>query len=152
MIILKEPMDLTYYDLHYIEVPMKAIRTIQALNDAVRPKDKLRNVHLAVKYFQKFHKKNFDNRAEVHPISKLKVDTSVCKETLLALDEALVNGWQVDFTEAEYRVRAFLRMIRVGEGAVGDIGYETLFTHKSFIKDFGRDYSVHPNITMNGGG
>jgi len=46
MIILKEPMDLTYYDLHYIEVPMKAIRTIQALNDAVRPKDKLRNAHL----------------------------------------------------------------------------------------------------------
>jgi muramidase (phage lysozyme) len=110
------------------------------------------SLHLAVKYFQKFYNKDFDSRKEVHEISKLKVDACIGKETLLALDEALVNNWKVDFTEAEYRVRAFLRMIRVGEGTIGDIGYETLFTHKSFIKDFDGDFSAHPNILMKGGG
>ena len=109
------------------------------------------SLHLAVKYFQKFYNKDFDSRKEVHKISKLKVDACIGKETLLALDEALINNWKVDFTEAEYRVRAFLRMIRVGEGTTGDIGYETLFTHKSFVKDFKRDFSTHPNIVMKGG-
>lgn len=46
----------------------------------------------------------------------------------------------------EIRVRAFMQMLRVGEGTVGDIGYETLFGGKSFIKDFGRDFSDHPRI------
>lgn len=128
----------------------------QALNNVgfhvVEDSDYGSSLHLAVKYFQKFYNKDFDSRKEVHAITELKVDACIGKKTLLALDEALVNKWKVDLTEAENRVRAFLRMIRVGEGTVGDIGYETLFTHKSFIKDFGRDYSTHPNIVMKGGG
>lgn len=128
----------------------------QALNklgfSVIEDSDYGASLHLAVKYFQKFYNKDFDSRKIVHPISKLKVDACVGRETLLALDEALVNNWKVDLTDAENRVRAFLRMIRVGEGTVGDIGYETLFTHKSFIKDFNRDFSTHPNIVMKGGG
>ncbi|RQM70676.1 hypothetical protein [Aeromonas enteropelogenes] len=49
------------------------------------------------------------------------------------------------------RVRAFMRMLRVGEGTVGDVGYETLFSGKSFIKDYNRDFSDHPRIKIKSG-
>jgi muramidase (phage lysozyme) len=49
-------------------------------------------------------------------------------------------------TIEEMRVRAFLRMLRVGEGTVGVSGYEKLFGGLSFIKDFGKDFSDHPRI------
>lgn len=49
------------------------------------------------------------------------------------------------------RVRAFMRMLRVGEGTVGDNGYETLFTGKSFIKDYNLDFSDHPRIKIKSG-
>ncbi|UBO74291.1 glycoside hydrolase family 24 protein [Aeromonas rivuli] len=55
-------------------------------------------------------------------------------------------------TQGDARVRAFMRMLRVGEGTVGDIGYETLFSGKSFIKDFNRDFSDHPRIKIKAGG
>lgn len=53
---------------------------------------------------------------------------------------------------AELRVRAFLRMIRVGEGTVGEKGYETLFGGKSFIKDYKKDWKDHPHIKITSGG
>lgn len=43
-------------------------------------------------------------------------------------------------------VRAFLLMIRNGEGTLGDIGYRTMFTHKTF-----NDFSRHPNIKHTAG-
>lgn len=51
----------------------------------------------------------------------------------------------------EARVRAFMRMIRVGEGTVGKVGYETLFGKQSFIKDYHKNFSDHPNITITRG-
>lgn len=51
-------------------------------------------------------------------------------------------------TLEEARVRAFMRMIRVGEGTVGPGGYDRLVGGKSFIKDYGKDYSDHPRILI----
>ncbi|MGO4709817.1 PAAR-like protein [Chryseobacterium sp. 2TAF14] len=50
--------------------------------------------------------------------------------------------------ECEARVRAFLRMLRVKEDTVGDSGYEKIVGGKSFIKDHGRDWSTHPDISV----
>lgn len=52
---------------------------------------------------------------------------------------------------SDARVRAFMRMLRVGEGTIGDKGYETLFSGKSFIKDYSRDFSDHPRIKIKSG-
>ncbi|WP_156480475.1 glycoside hydrolase family 24 protein [Aquipseudomonas alcaligenes] len=46
----------------------------------------------------------------------------------------------------EARIRAFLRMLRVGEGTIDEDGYGRLFGGQSFIKDFNRDFSDHPRI------
>ncbi|EHP8183767.1 glycoside hydrolase family 104 protein [Escherichia coli] len=54
----------------------------------------------------------------------------------------------IGMTLDEARVRAFMRMIRVGEGTVGEVGYETLFGKQSFIKDYHKDFSDHPNIII----
>ncbi|SAK63543.1 EF hand domain-containing protein [Caballeronia fortuita] len=51
-------------------------------------------------------------------------------------------------TLEEARVRAFLRMIRVGEGTVSPVGYERLFGGQSFIKDYGKDFSDHPRVKI----
>ncbi|MEJ5074930.1 glycoside hydrolase family 104 protein [Enterobacter ludwigii] len=51
----------------------------------------------------------------------------------------------------EARVRAFMRMLRVGEGTLGDKGYETLFGGQSFIKDYHKDFSDHPRISITRG-
>jgi muramidase (phage lysozyme) len=48
----------------------------------------------------------------------------------------------------ELRVRAFLRMIRVGEGTVGTSGYEKLFGGSSFIRDHGKTFADHPQIKI----
>lgn len=53
-------------------------------------------------------------------------------------------------TLQEARVRAFLRMIRVGEGTTGEKGYEKLFGGGSFIKR-GKDWSTHPDIVIHSG-
>ena len=47
----------------------------------------------------------------------------------------------------EARVRAFLRMLRVGEGTKGPNGYETIVGGK-LLKDYGKDFSQHPNILI----
>ncbi|WP_407904215.1 hypothetical protein [Escherichia coli] len=57
----------------------------------------------------------------------------------------------IGMTLDEARVRAFMRMIRVGEGTVGEVGYETLFGKQSFIKDYHKDFSDHPNIIITRG-
>ena len=51
-------------------------------------------------------------------------------------------------TIEEARVRAFLRMIRVGGGTETPAGYERLFGGQSFIKDCGRNFSSHPHIII----
>jgi muramidase (phage lysozyme) len=62
----------------------------------------------------------------------------------------------IDTTEfitlEEARVRAFMRMIRVGEGTMGEIGYETLFGGQSFIQDYHKNFSNHPHISIRSGG
>ncbi|CSB57744.1 VgrG protein [Vibrio cholerae] len=84
------------------------------------------------------------------------VDGIVGKGTLLALDEALMDGWVYennrDLLLEDARVRAFMRMLRVGEGTVGVKGYETLFSGKSFIQDYNKDFSDHPRIKIKAGG
>jgi muramidase (phage lysozyme) len=50
----------------------------------------------------------------------------------------------------ERRVRAFLRMLRVGEGTVGPEGYSRLFGGSSFISQ-GRTYNDHPQIIISAG-
>ena len=52
----------------------------------------------------------------------------------------------IGITLEEARVRAFLRMLRVGEGTEGPEGYERLYGGQSFIKDYHRDFSDHPKI------
>lgn len=54
-------------------------------------------------------------------------------------------------TLEEARVRAFMRMLRVGEGTVGEAGYETLFGGQSFIKDYKKDFSDHPQVSITRG-
>lgn len=75
-------------------------------------------------------------------------------------DEALWHMHPVVFLDAikvstlsleEARVRAFMRMLRVGEGTVGETGYETLFGGQSFIKDYHKDFSNHPQISITRG-
>ena len=48
--------------------------------------------------------------------------------------------------EAEARVRAFMRMLRVKEGTEGEKGYKTLFTHAQFS-----DMSKHPQEVITAG-
>ncbi|MCQ4317981.1 glycoside hydrolase family 104 protein [Stutzerimonas zhaodongensis] len=59
---------------------------------------------------------------------------------------ALINPDPADL--GELRVRAFLRMVRVGEGTEGDTGYEKLFGGSSFIRDYGKTFSDHPQIKI----
>ncbi|MGF6397721.1 muramidase (phage lysozyme) [Pseudomonas frederiksbergensis] len=51
-------------------------------------------------------------------------------------------------TLEEARIRAFLRMLKIGEGTTGLIGYEHLFGGESFIKDYGKTFADHPDLTM----
>lgn len=75
-------------------------------------------------------------------------------------DEAVWHFHPVVFLEAislsslsleEARVRAFMQMLRVGEGTVGEAGYETLFGGQSFIKDYQKDFSDHPQVSITRG-
>ena len=51
-------------------------------------------------------------------------------------------------TLEEARIRAFLRMLKIGEGTTGLIGYEHLFGGESFIKDYGKTFADHPDLMM----
>ncbi|CNL04709.1 lysozyme [Yersinia mollaretii] len=48
----------------------------------------------------------------------------------------------------EARVRAFMRMIRVCEGTTGEEGYERLFGGESFIRDYHKTFTTHPQIKI----
>lgn len=50
--------------------------------------------------------------------------------------------------ECEAKVRAFLRTLKKKEGFAGEDGYETNCGGKSFIKDYGKDWSKHPNYSV----
>jgi len=103
--------------------------------------------HNAVMTFQE----NYKPTHNTHQYNWGEPDGIAGKNTLFAMDEALVDGWKYkepDSSLQEARVRAFLRMLRVGEGTVGEKGYETLFGGKSFIKDFKKDWSDHPKVDM----
>ena len=51
--------------------------------------------------------------------------------------------------ECEARVRAYMRMLRVGEGTEGEIGYTKLFGGKDFTKSpHNKDMSDHPQIKV----
>ncbi|MFG3695824.1 hypothetical protein ACGFZ6_20900 [Stutzerimonas stutzeri] len=63
---------------------------------------------------------------------------------------SLITPSNVDVREL--KVRAFLRMIRVGEGTLGGSGYEKLFGGSSFIKDHGKTFGDHPQIKINKSG
>ncbi|NRB68422.1 MAG: peptidoglycan-binding protein [Vibrio sp.] len=76
------------------------------------------------------------------------IDGIVGKNTILAMDEALLNGWKKQGNDPELVVRAFMRMLRVGEGTVGEQGYETLFGGSSFISDYGKNWDDHPRKHM----
>ncbi len=47
--------------------------------------------------------------------------------------------------ECEAKVRAFMRMLRVGEGTENEIGYETIVGGSTF-KDHGKNFDNHPNV------
>ncbi|MEG3028697.1 MAG: glycoside hydrolase family 104 protein [Aeromonas sp.] len=51
-------------------------------------------------------------------------------------------------TIEEARIRAFLRMLKIGEGTIGLEGYEHLFGGESFIKDYGKTFADHPRLLM----
>ncbi|MES0320016.1 glycoside hydrolase family 104 protein [Citrobacter sedlakii] len=53
-----------------------------------------------------------------------------------------------NITLEEARVRAFMRMIRVCEGTTGEQGYERLFGGESFIRDYHKTFSTHPQIKI----
>ena len=51
--------------------------------------------------------------------------------------------------EYEAKVRAFLRMLRKGEGTKGDKGYKMLFGRKDFTKSpYNKSMETHPKIDM----
>lgn len=66
----------------------------------------------------------------------------------IALIANFIGG---SLTLEEARVRAFLRMLRVGEGTVGVAGYERLYGGSSFIRDHGRTFADHPRISITAG-
>ncbi|MFV0531722.1 MAG: peptidoglycan DD-metalloendopeptidase family protein [Flavobacteriales bacterium] len=52
----------------------------------------------------------------------------------------------------EEKIRAFMRMLRVKEGTVGETGYTKLFGHGDFTKPpHNRDMSTHPKIVITAG-
>ncbi|WP_201509895.1 LysM peptidoglycan-binding domain-containing protein [Psychrobacter alimentarius] len=58
----------------------------------------------------------------------------------------ILNSREQKVSTKELRVRAFMRMLRVGEGTVGEEGYARLFGGRSFITYYGKTYSDHPRI------
>ena len=53
-----------------------------------------------------------------------------------------------DIKLQEARIRAFLRMIRVGEGTTTAKGYEKIFGGSSFIDDYKKNWEDHPGIVI----
>ncbi len=58
----------------------------------------------------------------------------------------------IEVENVEAKIRAFMRMIRVGEGTVGLSGYEKLFGGSSFIKNNRKTFSEHPQVKIKSNG
>ena len=57
------------------------------------------------------------------------------------------EGNEEGICKEEARVRAFMRMLRIGEGTKDDKGYERIVGGTHF-SDYGKDFSDHPNILI----
>ncbi|MBB5444261.1 MULTISPECIES: glycoside hydrolase family 104 protein [unclassified Paraburkholderia] len=66
----------------------------------------------------------------------------------IALISNFMGAIRGRLTLEEARIRAFLRMIPVGEGTQTPTGYERLFGGQSFIRDYGKDFDDHPRIVI----
>lgn len=84
------------------------------------------------------------SKAPTRTVEAIKIETPL--EDIVLTESNERNTMDIDIEEM--RVRAFMRMLRVGEGTTGEKGYETLFGGKSFIKDFNKTFTDHPRIPM----
>ncbi|MFB9057525.1 glycoside hydrolase family 104 protein, partial [Mariniflexile ostreae] len=72
------------------------------------------------------------------------------KNNAVILGEGLEdNSGENKLCECEARVRAYMRMLRIGEDTEGEIGYTRLFGGKDFTKSpHNKDMSDHPQIKV----
>ncbi|MGE8552419.1 MAG: PAAR-like protein [Chryseobacterium jejuense] len=82
------------------------------------------------------------------PQSTLIKEASYTGAVTVGSEQVTQQANQNGVCECEAKVRAFMRMLRVKEDTVGDSGYEKIVGGKSFIKDHGRDWSTHPDISV----
>jgi len=74
---------------------------------------------------------------------KIKVETGVSTSGVKA--KKVDQKKEEKVCECEARVRAFMRMLRVGEGTEKESGYSIIVGGSSF-KDHGKDFSDHPKV------
>lgn len=98
-----------------------------------------------------------DRKVLDHHETKMKVENKISTKpymdpisSFLTFDigDSVWNQKKDKVCEAEARVRAFMRMLRVKEDTVGDSGYEKIVGGESFIKDYKKDWSSHPKIPI----
>ena len=103
--------------------------------------------------------KNFQNYfIEVLPLDvsayskKFGVDSDGLMEVEKVKSAAIVKGQKQEnkeekekVCECEAKVRAFMRMLRVGEGTENETGYSLIVGGTTF-KDHGKDFSDHPKV------
>ncbi|MFC6269791.1 lysozyme family protein [Frigoriflavimonas asaccharolytica] len=82
------------------------------------------------------------------PQSILKKEVSYVGAVTAGGEDVQLQSNESGVCECEAKVRAFMRMLRVKEDTVGDIGYETIVGGESFIKDHGKDWSTPPKISV----
>ncbi|MCF8715338.1 glycoside hydrolase family 104 protein [Joostella atrarenae] len=88
----------------------------------------------------------------------LKVSSSKEFDILAETNNAVILGEELKFEEkqeekkvceCEARVRAYMRMLRAGEGTEKEVGYTKLFGHGDFTKSpHNKDMSDHPKIKV----
>ncbi|MDW6001375.1 glycoside hydrolase family 24 protein [Vibrio mangrovi] len=141
------------------------VQTTEQTKDALLPWDSFRTIvayHESEWYLNSSEKPFLDDLLEKyrHPQmpdiinhEKQRIDSLIWmqEEKKINFDRCAWHWWPIfrnGISPEEARVRAFLRMIRVGEGTIGEKGYETLFGGESFIKDYKKDWSTHPKILI----
>ncbi len=70
----------------------------------------------------------------------------VSKTAYASIEQLNKNSTNIGMTNYELNARAFLTMIRKGEGTLGLNGYKAQFAGKQF-----NDFSDHPNLVVNSG-
>jgi RHS repeat-associated protein len=70
----------------------------------------------------------------------------VSKTAYASIEQLNKNSTNIGMTNYELNARAFLTMIRKGEGTLGFNGYKAQFAGKQF-----NDFSDHPNLVVNSG-